>query len=227
MASADGRVDEQRLDLVLLGPAGAGKGTQARLLAARYGIPHVASGDLLRNHRQQGTPLGKKAEDYMQRGALVPDGLVVDMIVRRLREPDARRGVLLDGFPRTLPQAEALDVELAREGRSLKRAVYLKVPTEELIARTSGRLTCRNCQATYHMSSNPPRVQGVCDVCGGELYQRPDDQPDVVGERIRVYLDETLPVVAYYRERGILREIDGTRTIDEVAEAMAGVVQAP
>ncbi len=217
MALRDGQGDQDRLDLVLLGPVGAGKGTQARLIAARYTIPHVASGELLRAHRERGTRLGKQAQVYMERGALVPDGLVVDMIVHRLREQDAANGVLLDGFPRTLAQAEALDVELSRAGRSLKRAIYLNVPTDELISRTSGRLTCRKCGATYHVVNNPPRVAGMCDVCGGELYQREDDRPEVVAERVKVYFDETLPVVDYYRDRGILRTVDGTRSIDEVA----------
>jgi adenylate kinase len=206
-----------RLDLVLLGPVGAGKGTQARRIASRYGVPHVASGDLLRAHRTQKTPLGVQAASYMDRGALVPDELVISMIMDRLAEPDARNGILLDGFPRTVAQAQALDAELQGEGRAIKRAIYLEVPYEELVERAAGRWTCRNCGATYNYLVNPPRKAGVCDVCGGELYQREDDRPEVVSERINVYLRETAPVIEYYRERGVLREVDGTRDIDSVA----------
>ena len=205
------------LDLVLLGPVGAGKGTQARLISHRFHIPHVASGDLLRQHRREGSALGKQAQEYMDRGDLVPDDLVITMIVGRMRHADAEHGVLLDGFPRTLAQAEALDDELRQEGRELKLALYLDVPTEELIARAAGRWTCRNCQRTYNEHTNPPRVMGACDACGGELYQREDDKKEVVAERIKVYLRDTVPVVDYYRKRGILREIDGSRDIDVVA----------
>src|SRR5947209_4846279 len=198
------------LDLVLLGPVGAGKGTQARMIASKYQVPHVASGDLLRSHRQQGTPLGLAAETYMKRGALVPDELVITMILERLHQPDASHGVLLDGFPRTVAQAKALDAELAAVGRGLRLALYLEVPFEVLVDRAANRWTCRTCQATYNYRVNPPRQPGRCDIDGGELYQREDDALDVVSERIRVYIQDTVPVVEYYRERGILRDIDGT-----------------
>jgi adenylate kinase len=205
------------LDLVLLGPVGAGKGTQARLIAQKYGVPHVASGDLLRAHRQQGTPLGQQAQTYMEQGALVPDALVISMILERLRQSDASHGVLLDGFPRTVAQAQALDGELERAGRGIRLALYLEVPFEVLVDRAANRWTCRNCGATYNYRVNPPSRPGVCDACGGELYQRDDDRLDIVTERIRVYIQDTVPVVDYYRERGILREIDGTRDIPVVA----------
>jgi adenylate kinase len=208
------------LDLVLLGPVGAGKGTQARRIAARHGIPHIASGDLLRQHRQQDTELGRKAKSFMERGALVPDDLVITMIVDRMRKPDAARGVLLDGFPRTLAQATALDTELQNEQRALKLALYLEVPFEDLVDRAANRWTCRTCQATYNYRVNSPRVEGVCDVDGGELFQRDDDRIDVVSERIKVYIQDTVPVVEYYRERGILRVIDGTKDINDVAKAI-------
>ncbi len=208
------------LDLVLLGPVGAGKGTQARRISARYGIPHIASGDLLRQHRQQDTDLGRQAKSFMERGALVPDDLVISMILERMRQKDAAHGVLLDGFPRTLAQAQALDEELAREGRALKLALYLEVPFEELVDRAAGRWTCRTCQATYNYRVSPPSVEGICDIDGGELYQRDDDGIDVVSERIKVYIQDTVPVVDYYRDRGILREIDGTRDIDAVGHAI-------
>jgi adenylate kinase len=205
------------LDIVLLGPVGAGKGTQARLISRKYGIPHVASGDLLREQGQAGTPLGEKARGYMERGELVPDELVIGLILERLRRPDAAHGFLLDGFPRTVQQAQALDAQLGQEGRALDLALYLEVPPEVLVARSATRWTCRNCQATYNTTSNPPRVQGVCDVCGGQLFQREDDRPDIVAERIRVYVRDTVPVFGYYGQRGILHTIDASRDIAHVA----------
>jgi adenylate kinase len=153
----------------------------------------------------------------MERGALVPDDLVITMIVERMRRPDAAHGVLLDGFPRTLAQAKALDDELTEEGRALKLAIYLEVPFEDLVDRAANRWTCRTCQATYNYRVKPPRVHGVCDLDGGQLYQRDDDRLDVVSERIKVYIQDTIPVVEYYRQRGILHEIDGRRAIDDVA----------
>jgi adenylate kinase len=202
---------------VLLGPVGAGKGTQARLIASKYGVPHIASGDLLRAHRSRDDELGRQARTFMDRGALVPDELVITMIVERMRQPDAHHGVLLDGFPRTLAQAQALDRELQDEGRGMTMALYLEVPVEVLVDRAAGRWTCRTCQATYNYRVKPPRQEGICDLDGGQLYQREDDRLDVVSERIRVYIQDTVPVVEYYRERGILREVDGTRDINSVA----------
>jgi len=214
------------LDLVLLGPVGAGKGTQARRIATKYGVPHIASGDLLRAHGARDTQLGREAKNYMDRGALVPDNLVITMIVDRMREPDAHNGVLLDGFPRTLAQAQALDRELEEEQRTLKVALYLEVPYATLVERAAGRWTCRICQATYNYTVNPPRQKGICDLDGGELYQRDDDRFEVVSERIKVYIADTVPVVDYYRERGILREIDGTRDIESVASAIGEQLEA-
>ncbi len=214
------------LDLVLLGPVGAGKGTQARRIASKYRVPHIASGDLLRAHRSRDTELGTQAKVYMDRGALVPDELVITMIIDRMRQPDANHGVLLDGFPRTLAQARALDNELDLEGRILKVALYLEVPFPTLVERAAGRWTCRICQATYNYQVKPPRQHGICDLDGGELYQREDDRLEVVSERIKVYIQDTVPVVDYYRERGILREIDGTRDIESVASAIGQQVEA-
>jgi adenylate kinase len=214
------------LDLVLLGPVGAGKGTQARRISDKHGVPHVASGDLLRWHRAQGTELGRQAGSYMDRGALVPDALVISMILDRMRQPDASHGVLLDGFPRTLPQARALDKELEAEGRELKLALYLQVPYDVLVERAAGRWTCRIGGETYNYRVNPPRTPGICDVDGGELYQREDDRLEVVSERIKIYLADTVPVVDYYRQRGILREIDGTRDIETVAADIEGQIGA-
>lgn len=213
------------LDLVLLGPVGAGKGTQARLISNRFGIPHVASGELLRAHRQQDTPLGRKAQQYMDDGSLVPDNLVIDMILERMRQPDAGHGVLLDGFPRTVAQAEALDRELEDVGRKLSMALYLHVPEAVLVKRAASRWTCHRCQATYNAVSNPPLVRGVCDHCGGELYQREDDRQEVVAERISVYLRDTVPVVEYYRSKGILGEINGDREIAQVARDVVGEIE--
>ena len=210
-------MDASPLDLVLLGPVGAGKGTQARRIANRYEIPHIASGDLLRSHRALNTELGQAASSYMDRGALVPDDLVISMILDRMHQPDARHGVLLDGFPRTVAQAVALDKELESVGRQLRLALYLEVPFDVLVERAAGRWTCHSCGATYNYRVNPPRRKGICDIDGGELYQRDDDRHDVVSERIRVYLADTVPVVEYYREEGILRQIDGTLDIDAVA----------
>jgi len=214
------------LDLVLLGPVGAGKGTQARRIALKYGVPHIASGDLLRAHRSKETELGRQAKAYMDRGALVPDNLVITMIVERMRQPDAHDGVLLDGFPRTFAQAQALDKELDEEGRVLKVALYLEVPFDILVERAAGRWTCRTCQATYNYRVNPPKRKGICDLDGGELYQREDDRHEVVSERINVYIQDTVPVVDYYRARGILREIDGTRDIESVAIAIGQQLEA-
>ncbi|MDQ6669471.1 MAG: adenylate kinase [Chloroflexota bacterium] len=214
------------LDLILLGPVGAGKGTQARRIVMKYGIPHIASGDLLRAHRARDTELGRLAKDYMDRGALVPDDLVISMIVERMRQPDANHGVLLDGFPRTLAQAQALDLELKEEGRELAHALYLKVPFDVLVARAAGRWTCTTCQTTYNYEVRPPRQHGLCDLDGGTLYQREDDRLEVVSERIKVYIHDTVPVVDYYRQRGILGEIDGTQDIDAVAAAIAAQLEA-
>ena len=219
-------MDGKPLDLVLLGPVGAGKGTQARRITTKYGVPHIASGDLLRAQIAENTELGRRARIYMDRGALVPDDLVIGMIVERMRQPDASRGVLLDGFPRTLAQARALDRELEDENRVLKLALYLEVPFEVLVERAAGRWTCRTCQTTYNYRVNPPRKPGICDIDGGELYQREDDRLEVVSARIKVYIQDTVPVVEYYRERGILRQIDGTRDIEAVGEEIERQIES-
>ena len=219
-------MDGKPLDLVLLGPVGAGKGTQARRITTKYGVPHIASGDLLRAQIVENTELGRQARIYMDRGALVPDDLVIGMILERMRQPDANRGVLLDGFPRTLAQARALDRELEDEKRVLKLALYLEVPFEVLVERAAGRWTCRTCQTTYNYRVNPPRKPGICDIDGGELYQREDDRLEVVSARIKVYIQDTVPVVEYYRERGILRQIDGTRDIEAVGEEIERQIES-
>jgi adenylate kinase len=202
--------------VLLLGAPGAGKGTQARFLAGLLGVPHVASGDLLREHRRLATPLGQAAQRYMDRGDLVPDDLVVDMIVERLDHADAVRGVLLDGFPRTRPQAEALDQRLASLASTVRAALYLDVPLPILVNRLAGRWMCSACQSTYHERFAQPQVEGICDACGEALFQRPDDQREVVENRVAVYLRDTLPVVNHYAQRGNLRRVDGDREIHDV-----------
>jgi adenylate kinase len=214
--------------IILLGAPGAGKGTQAELLCEQLGVVSIASGNLLRDNIRNGTPLGMRADEYMQRGELVPDKLVIDMLTARLKAPDVARGVILDGFPRTVGQAEALDSTLAAQGRRVDRALYIKVDNEALLDRLSGRWICRNCQTSYHEKFNPPRVSGVCDVCGGELYQRNDDRRDVMENRLRVYFEQTLPVIQYYRDNGMLIEIDGAQDIEKVnADLLAAVGPIP
>lgn len=206
--------------VLLLGAPGAGKGTQARFLAETLGVPHVASGDLLREHRERGTELGRQAQTYMDRGDLVPDELVVDMIADRLDQPDAVKGALLDGFPRTLAQAEALEARLAMRGGAVRLVVYVDVPTDVLVDRLAGRWICRGCQASFHEVFNPPRAATACDDCGGQLYQRPDDKREVVSNRVGVYLRDTLPVIERYAGQGTMRRIDGNQPIDLVEASL-------
>jgi adenylate kinase len=210
--------------VLLLGAPGAGKGTQARFLAETLGVPHVASGELLREHRTNGTALGRAAQEYMDRGDLVPDGVVVDMIADRLNQADATRGALLDGFPRTLPQAQALERRLAERNGRVLMAIYVEVPTETLVERLGGRWMCRVCQTAYHQVFNPPAVAGVCGVCGGELYQRPDDKREVVSNRVSVYMRDTLPVIERYAAAGVLRRVDGDQSIEEVKNALLAAI---
>jgi adenylate kinase len=211
--------------VLLLGAPGAGKGTQARFLADYLGIPHVASGDLLREHRRRCTELGLAAQAYMDRGDLVPDDLVVEMVMERLEAADAVRGVLLDGFPRTLAQAQALDCRLAARGAAVQAAVYLGVPKQVLVDRLSGRRICRECQATYHERFNPSATGSSCAACGGELYQRPDDSREVVENRVEVYLRETHPVIEHYKALGVLHHVDGNRPIDAVRVDLCSAVK--
>jgi adenylate kinase len=215
--------------VLLLGAPGAGKGTQARFVCEVLGVPNIASGDLLREHRRRGTMLGQAARTYMDRGDLVPDQLVVDMVMERLDRPDAHRGALLDGFPRTVTQAEALDQELTARSMAVRAAIYLQVPKETLIVRLGGRWICSHCQATYHERFSPPTLPGICNECGGTLTQRPDDRREVVENRVEVYLRETLPVIDYYEQQGVVRAVDGDRSIERVRTslcvALGGVVR--
>jgi len=204
------------VNLILLGPPGAGKGTQAALLSQRLRIPHVASGDLFREAMEKGTGWGKRAQSYMERGVLVPDEVTNAMIEERLKEPDCVPGVILDGFPRTIEQARALEGILAERGRKIDRVLLIQVSEGTLIERLSGRRTCRRCQANYHLLFNPPQEEGVCDKCGGDLYQRSDDKEETVRRRFRVYVEETAPLIDYYRRQGLLTEIDGEQGIESV-----------
>jgi adenylate kinase len=213
------------MDLVMLGPPGAGKGTQAALLAEKLGVPHVATGDLFREALKSETELGLTAKSYMERGELVPDEVTVAMVRERLHEPDSESGVILDGFPRTIEQAEALKALLAEQGRAIDAALFIDAAEDELVRRLSSRWTCRNCQAVYNVISNPPREEGKCDICGGELYQRADDVPETVRNRIRVYWQQTRPLVDYYQDQGLLITIKSEGGIERVQQKIQEALQ--
>ena len=210
--------------LVLLGPPGAGKGTQARALAALWGIPQVSSGDLLRAVVREDSDLGREAASYMDRGQLVPDELVLKLIAERLKNKDARKGFILDGFPRNVSQAEALGKGLDRVGLKLDKAVAVIVPDEEIVKRISGRGTCAKCNAMYHIAFEPPAKPGVCDKCGGELYQREDDAEETVRERLKVFAEATRPLLDHYGQQGLLAQVDGVGSTDEVEKRILSAV---
>ncbi len=204
------------MKLILLGPPGAGKGTQAKLLTERLGLPQISTGDMLREAVREGTELGKKAKAFMDTGGLVTDDLVIGIIRERTARGDCRNGYILDGFPRTIPQAEALDGMLTAQGTAIDRVVSLTVPTEELVERSAGRRSCPACGAMFHVTARPPKVDGVCDACGGALVIRVDDQPDTVRERQRVYGEKTAPLIGYYRKKGALLEVEGLGSVEEI-----------
>jgi adenylate kinase len=204
-------------DVVLLGGPGSGKGTQAERLCAEFRLPHIATGDLFRENLRQATDLGKLAQTYMDRGELVPDDVTEAMVEARLARPDTQGGFILDGFPRTLPQAGALTEMMTRLQRRIAAVLYIKVPDEALVGRLSGRMICRACQAPYHLQFKPPRQPGVCDSCGGELYQRADDNPRTVRARLVTFHGQTEPLIAYYQQAGLLHEIDGEGPLAEVS----------
>lgn len=210
--------------VAFLGPPGAGKGTQARELAREWGVPHVATGDMLREAVAAGTRLGREAKRYMDEGALVPDDVIVGLVRERLGAPDAGRGVLLDGFPRTIPQAEALDHVLKDLGGGLDAVVYFDVGEAELLRRLTGRRLCRACGRSYHLVSSPPRRAGICDACGGELYQREDDTEATVRNRLTVYGRQTAPLLDHYRNRGLLSTVQGEGGIEEIRGAVRAAV---
>ncbi|MZQ74852.1 MAG: adenylate kinase [Peptoclostridium sp.] len=204
--------------LVLLGPPGAGKGTQALSIVQKYDIPHISTGDIFRKNIKEGTELGRQAKDYMDKGLLVPDELVVEIVKSRLMEDDCKAGFLLDGFPRTVNQADELDKVLGEMNMNLDKVVNIEVDKSILIGRAVGRRMCRNCGAAYHIEFNPSKEADKCDHCGGELYQRDDDNEETVTKRIEVYLDQTTPLVEYYTQKGILVNIDGQQSIGKVLE---------
>jgi adenylate kinase len=212
--------------VAFLGPPGAGKGTQARELAGEWGVPHVATGDMLREAAAAGTPLGREAKGYMDRGALVPDDVIIRMIAERLRQPDARGGFLLDGFPRTIAQAEGLERLLKDLGQPLDRVVYFDVSEPELLRRLTGRRVCRACQVAFHLVSAPPKAAGVCDRCGGALYQREDDSEATVRNRLGVYARQTAPLLDWYRGRGLLASVPGEGPIETIRAAVRSTAGA-
>lgn len=211
--------------IILLGAPGAGKGTQAVTLAQKLKLKHLASGDLFRQALAQGTELGMQAKTYMEKGMLVPDEITIQMVLDRLSTPEYEAGVILDGFPRSLEQAEALDKALARQDKAINKVVYIKVSEEELLKRLSGRLICRNCQAPYHAIESPPGVEGKCDRCGGELYQRPDDTVETVKKRLEVYFAQTVPLIDYYNRGDKLLEVDGEGSINEINQRIVTTLQ--
>lgn len=211
--------------VVLLGGPGAGKGTQAQMLAQELGIPQVSTGDLFREHLKAETELGRMARTTMERGELVPDQVTLEMVRERLSRPDCARGAILDGFPRTIPQAEGLDDLLDDFGAELTVVPYVKVEPEVLLRRLAGRWTCPQCGALYHTILNPPRTAKVCDVCGGELYQRADDTAETQKRRVDVYFEQTAPLIEWYRERGLLVDIDGEQPIDQVGQELMAAVR--
>jgi adenylate kinase len=209
------------MHVILLGPPGAGKGTQAQMLSERTGMVHVASGDLFRAALRDGTELGNRAKSYMDKGELVPDEIVIDMILERISQPDTAKGVLFDGFPRTAEQARALEDALQQRSNSIDAVIYFNVPDEVLVKRITGRLTCRDCGAVYNIYFNPPKKEGVCDVCGStDLYHRADDNEETVKNRLSVYHEQTSPLIEYYKTQGRLHEINGEQDLQDVTNAM-------
>ncbi|MEE2836011.1 MAG: adenylate kinase [Myxococcota bacterium] len=211
--------------LVLMGPPGVGKGTQAALLEAELGLPQVSTGDLLRAARRDGSDIGIQAARFMDNGQLVPDDLVVALIRRRLDESDARGGAILDGFPRTVDQAQALQEMLAGQDRQVDRAVLLTVDGDAVVSRILGRRTCSSCHAVFHVQTNPPGVDGVCDFCGGQLESRSDDNEEAIRTRLATYRANTEPVIGFYRSQGVLREVDGGQSVDQVFERLQGALK--
>ncbi len=211
--------------LIFLGPPGAGKGTQAEFICRDFNIKQLSTGDLLRYHRKEGTELGKKAQEFMDKGELVPDSLIIDMIRSELTKPEFQNGYLLDGFPRTIAQAEAFDKLINELGQTLNAVLVLEVPTEELVTRLTARRTCRVCGKTYHLIYNPPKQEGICDVCGGDLYQRSDDNEETVRNRLAVYEKQTKPLIEYYEIKGLAYHIDGKGKIEEIYTRIKEILQ--
>lgn len=204
------------MNLILLGPPGAGKGTQAAKIIEKFDVPHISTGDIFRENIKEGTPLGQKAQEYMNKGELVPDSLVIEIATDRLTKDDCKDGFLLDGFPRTVEQAEALDKFLAESGKKVDHVLDIDVAPEILMERLTGRRVCKSCGATYHVTNIPPKVEGVCDSCGGQLYQRDDDTAETVGNRIDVYNSQTKPLIEYYEKAGNISHLDGSARLEDL-----------
>ena len=212
------------MKIIMLGAPGAGKGTQAKKIAEKYNIPHISTGDIFRANIKEGTELGKKAKTYMDQGLLVPDELVVDLVADRLTWDDCTNGYVLDGFPRTIPQAESLDAVLAKKGEKMEYAIDVDVPDENIVNRMGGRRACVGCGATYHVVYNPTKTEGICDACGEKLILRDDDKPETVQKRLDVYHQQTQPLIDYYNNAGILKTVDGTVDMEEVFKAIVQIL---
>ncbi|MCE5172584.1 adenylate kinase [Paenibacillus profundus] len=213
------------MNILFMGPPGAGKGTQAERIVTQFGIPHISTGDAFRAAMREGTPIGLKAKEYIDQGLLVPDDVTVGIVRERLAQPDCEQGFLLDGFPRTLAQAEALDEILEQLNRKLNHVIDLSVDRNLLLARLTGRRICKSCGATYHVMFNPPKQEGVCDKCQGELYQRSDDSEEKVGTRLDEYINKTAPLLEYYENKGLLRQVDGEKEIDTVTSEIVSLLR--
>lgn len=214
------------MKIIMLGAPGAGKGTQAKMLADKYMIPHISTGDIFRANIKEGTELGKEAKGYMDQGLLVPDSLTVALVMDRISQPDCGRGYILDGFPRTIPQAESLSKALAEKGEALDYAIDVDVPDENIVTRMSGRRACPGCGATYHIIYAAPAKEGICDKCGSELYLRDDDKPETVQKRLAVYHEQTQPLIEYYQKANILHTVDGTKGLEEVFQSITEILGA-
>lgn len=212
------------MKIIMLGAPGAGKGTQAKQIADKYSIPHISTGDIFRANIKNGTELGKKAKQYMDQGALVQDELTCDLVMDRIQQDDCKNGFVLDGFPRTIPQAEALDAALEKINEKMDYAIDVDVQDENIVNSMSGRRACLNCGATYHLISIPPKVEGICDRCGSEIVLRDDDKPETVQKRLKVYHEQTQPLIDYYKNQGILKSVDGTQPMDEVFKAIVTIL---
>lgn len=214
------------MKIIMLGAPGAGKGTQAKRIAEKYTIPHISTGDIFRANIKNGTELGKKAKEYMDQGLLVPDELTCDLVMDRIQQDDCKNGFVLDGFPRTIPQAEALDEAMNKIGQKMDYAIDVDVPDENIVNRMGGRRACLSCGATYHVEFNPTKAEGICDACGAQTVLRDDDKPETVQKRLTVYHDQTQPLIDYYKNQGILKSVDGTQPMEAVFNAIAGILGA-
>lgn len=214
------------MNIILIGPPGAGKGTQAQRMIDRLGVPQISTGDMFRAAVKDGSPMGKKAKEYMDKGALVPDEVVIGVVKERFQKPDCKKGFILDGFPRTLEQARALDGLLSELGTKLDHVVVIEVPDDNLVGRLTGRRTCRGCNYMHHIKFDPPKKEGVCDKCGSELYQRDDDKEATIRERLATYHGQTSPLIEYYGKKGIVRKIDGTQSMTDVQSSITKAIGA-